>query len=192
MKLWEDCVILYFLPMTIEKCSDQGWRFIDLMLLIIEIMVVETILVEIRVNQKLLLLNCHRIELFYEWSLPNSTVLTDVGGQGQRKSGQLCLVLARPDRQTADRFFSRNPDKIRTADRIETDRVRTDRHRKVIFLKIRTESWHRTKSIQTKSGQKDIGKYFFRKIRTESRQSESRIPDRESGPRESQNRFFRP
>ena len=53
------------------------------------------------------------------------TLLSDVGGQGKRKSGQLCSVLVRPDR-----VFFENPDKIRTPDRIETDRIRTtDRHR---------------------------------------------------------------
>ena len=119
---------------------------------------------------------------------------SDVGGQGQRKSGQLCLVLVRPDRQTADRVFLRNPDKIRTADRIETDRVRTDRHRKAFFSKnpdriqtadkietdrtrtdrhrtacfpkIRTESGQRTESRQTESGQTDT----WQKILTESGQ----------------------
>ena len=30
---------------------------------------------------------------------------SDVGGQGQRKSGQLCPVLVRPDRQTTGRVF---------------------------------------------------------------------------------------
>ena len=50
----------------------------------------------------------------------------DVDGQGQRKSGQLCLVLVRTDRQKTDRFFL----KIRTPNRIETYRIRTaDRHR---------------------------------------------------------------
>ena len=49
--------------------------------------------------------------------------IPDVGGQGQRKSGQLCLVLVRPDRQTTDKVFL----KIRTSVRIETERIRTDR-----------------------------------------------------------------
>ena len=77
----------------------------------------------------------------------------DVGEQGHRKSGRLCLVLVRPnrqlffensghnpdsghnrdrqnaDRKTSDSLFYKNPDKIQTADRIETDRIRTDRHR---------------------------------------------------------------
>ena len=82
-----------------------------------------------------------------------STSKSDVGGQGQRKSGQLCLVLARPDRQTADRVFSRNPDKIRTADRIETDRVRTDRHLTENPDRIQTADGHRTE-FSGKSGQK--------------------------------------
>ena len=60
-------------------------------------------------------------------------VKSDVGGQGQRKSGQLCLVLVRPDRQTPDR----------------------------VFLKIRTKSGHRTESRQTESGQTDIGQDFL-------------------------------
>ena len=72
---------------------------------------------------------------FYLITFSEKDSSPDVGGQGQRKSGQLCLVLVRPDRQTADRVFLRNPDKIRTADRIETDRVRTDRHRKAFFSK---------------------------------------------------------
>ena len=57
--------------------------------------------------------------VYFSWYFP------DVGGQGQQKSGQLCLVLVRPDSQTTDRVFL----KIRTPDRIETDRIRTDRHR---------------------------------------------------------------
>ena len=89
----------------------------------------------------------------------------DVGGQGQRKSGQLCLVLVRPDRQTTDRVFFENPDKIRTPDRIETDRIRTDRHRTGFFTKFRTESGQRTESRQTESGQTDTGQ----RILTESR-----------------------
>ena len=39
-----------------------------------------------------------------------------------------CLVLVRPDRQTLDSLFYRIPARIRTADRIETDKIRTDRH----------------------------------------------------------------
>ena len=57
----------------------------------------------------------------------NYDPVQDVGGQGQRKSGQLCPVLVRPDRQTADR----------------------------VFLKIRTKSGQRTESRQTESGQTD-------------------------------------
>ena len=47
----------------------------------------------------------------------------DVGGQGQRESGQLCLR-----RQTSDRVSSRNPDSGQTPDRI--------------FRKIRTKTRH--------------------------------------------------
>ena len=81
--------------------------------------------------------------------------MADVGGQGQRKSGQLCLVLVRPDRQTTDRFF----------------------------LKIRTKSRQRTESRQKnpdrktsdrKSGQnpdtRQTPDRIFRKIRTKTRQ----------------------
>ena len=71
-----------------------------------------------------------------------------------------------PDGQTPDSLFSKNPDKIPTADRIEVEKIRTDRHRTAFFLKIRTESGQRTDSRQTKSGQTDTGQ----KIRTESGQ----------------------
>ena len=54
----------------------------------------------------------------------------DVGGQEQRKSGQLGLV--RQDRQTTDR----------------------------VFLTIRTKSGHRTESRQTEYGQTDTGQDF--------------------------------
>ena len=56
-------------------------------------------------------------------------VTSDVGGQGQRKSGQLCLVLVPPDRQTdngqhcfynPNRNRTENPDRIRTVDRHRT------------------------------------------------------------------------
>ena len=97
-------------------------------------------------------------------SLVYKTV-ADVGGQGQWKSGQLCLILVQPDRQTTDRVFFENPDKIRTPDRIETDRIRTDRHRTGFFTKFRTESGQRTESRQTESGQTDTGQ----RILTESR-----------------------
>ena len=46
----------------------------------------------------------------------------------------LCLVLVRPNRQTSDSIFYKIPeriltaDSILTADRIETERIRTDRH----------------------------------------------------------------
>ena len=78
---------------------------------------------------------------------------SDVGGQGHRKSGQLCLVLVRPDRQTTDSVFSKIPDRIRTADRIEIDRIRTDRHRTENPDRIRTADRHRTR-FSGKSGQK--------------------------------------
>ena len=38
----------------------------------------------------------------------------------------LCLVLVRPNRQISDSIFYKIPDRILTADRIETDRIRTD------------------------------------------------------------------
>ena len=75
------------------------------------------------------------------------TFSTDVVGQGHRKSGQLCLVLVRPDRQTTDSFFSKILDRIRIADRFETDKIRAERHRTVFFTKIRTELRHRTGSF---------------------------------------------
>ena len=74
------------------------------------------------------------------------TFSTDVVGQGHRKSGQLCLVHVRPDRQTVDSFFSEILDRIRTADRFETDKIRAERHRTVFFTLIRTELRHRTAS----------------------------------------------
>ena len=77
--------------------------------------------------------------------------ITDVGGQEQRKSKPLCPVLVRPDKQTADRVFSRNPDKTWTA----------DRHRKAFFLKIRTESRQLTKSRQIGPGQTDTRQLVF-------------------------------
>ena len=48
-----------------------------------------------------------------------------------------------PDRQTPDNFISQNPDRILTPDRIETDKIRTERHRKVFFTKIRTDTGQR-------------------------------------------------
>ena len=59
-----------------------------------------------------------------------------VGEQGHRKSRQLCLVLWH--------LFSENLDIIRTADGIETDRIRTDRHRTVNPDRIRTADRHLT------------------------------------------------
>ena len=50
--------------------------------------------------------------VYFSWYFP------DVGGQGQQKSGQLCLVLVRPDSQTTDRVFL----KIQKADRIEKEK----------------------------------------------------------------------
>ena len=47
-------------------------------------------------------------------------VNTTDSGQDQDKKN--------PDRQTPDSIFSKNPDRIQTADRIETDRIRTGRH----------------------------------------------------------------
>ena len=73
----------------------------------------------------------------------------DVGGQGKWKSGQFCLVPVRPDRQRADFFY--NSDRIRTADRIDTDRIRTDRHRTENPDRIRTADRHRTR-FSGKSG----------------------------------------
>ena len=85
--------------------------------------------------------------VYFSWYFP------DVGGQGQQKSGQLCLVLVRPDRQTADRVFLRNPDKTRTADRIETNKIRIDRHLTENPDRIQTAVRHWT-GFSGKSGQK--------------------------------------
>ena len=52
-----------------------------------------------------------------------------MNGHGHEFGHELCLVLVRPDRQTSERIFCKIPDRIRTADRIETDRIWTDRHR---------------------------------------------------------------
>ena len=57
------------------------------------------------------------------------------------------------DRQTPDSIFSKNPDRIRTADRTETDKIRTDRHRTENPDRIRTPDRHRT-GFSGKSGQK--------------------------------------
>ena len=58
------------------------------------------------------------------------TFSTDVVGQGHRKSGQLCLVLVRPDRQTTDSFFfensGQNPDSGQIRDRQNPDRTTSD------------------------------------------------------------------
>ena len=69
---------------------------------------------------------------------------TDIGGQGQRKSGQLCLVHIRPDRQTTDRGFL----KIRTKSGQRTESRQTDTGQR-----IRTADRHRT-GFSGKSGQK--------------------------------------
>ena len=57
-----------------------------------------------------------------------SRKLKSVTAQRHRKSGQVCLVLVHPDRQTTDSVFSKIPDRIRT------DKMRTERHRAVFFL----------------------------------------------------------
>ena len=64
--------------------------------------------------------------------------------------------------------FFENPDKIRTADRIETGKIRTDRHRTGFFTKFRTKSGQRTESRQTESGQTDIGQPIFLKSRQQA------------------------
>ena len=69
--------------------------------------------------------------------------MPDVGGQEQRKSGHT------DTRQP----FSLKSDRIRTADRFETDRIRTDRHRTENPDRIRTADSHRT-GFSGKSGQK--------------------------------------
>ena len=61
-------------------------------------------------------------------------------------------MYGRTDRQRTE-FFFENPDKIRTPDRIETDRIRTDRHRTENPDRIRTADRHRTE-FSGKSGQK--------------------------------------
>ena len=40
-----------------------------------------------------------------------------------------------PDRQTPDSIFSKNPDRIQTPDKIETEKTRTDGHRTAFFSK---------------------------------------------------------
>ena len=95
------------------------WNNIDIYLLVEDQVFYET-------EKNRVALICFRHEEGF-WHVFKS--ITDVGGQEQRKSRQLCLVLVRPDRQTADRVFLRNPDITRTADRIETNKIRTDRYR---------------------------------------------------------------
>ena len=76
---------------------------------------------------------CFKMTSFNKFPAPLKWLSAEtVPTQGQRKSGQLCLVLVRPDRQTTDR----------------------------VFLKIRTKSGQRTESRQEKSGQTDIGQHF--------------------------------
>ena len=65
---------------------------------------------------------------------------TDVGGQGYRTSGQLCLVLVRSERQTPDS----------------------------IFLEIQTESGQLSESRQTESGQKTDTGLDFPEIQTKT------------------------
>ena len=94
-----------------------------------------------------------------------------------------------PDGQTPDSLFSKNPDKIPTADRIEVEKIRTDRHQTAFFLKIRTESGQRTDSRQTESGQTDTRQPFSLKSgqnpdsgQIRDRQNLDRqTPDRKSG-----------
>ena len=57
------------------------------------------------------------------------TFSTDVVGQGHRKSGQLCLVLVWPDRQTTDSFFRKfrtDSDSGQIRDRQNPDRKTSD------------------------------------------------------------------
>ena len=58
-------------------------------------------------------------------NLHNKSLLPD-GGQGNRKSGHLCLVLIRPDRHTTDSFFENR-------DRIETGKIRTNTGQKKLI-----------------------------------------------------------
>lgn len=55
----------------------------------------------------------------------------DVGEEGYRKPGQLCHVLVRPDIQTTYSIFLKNPDRIRTANKIDKERIRTNKPRTV-------------------------------------------------------------
>ena len=77
----------------------------------------------------------NRLEL-PEWNFQNPD------GQGQFKSGQVCLVFVRPDRQTMDSFFF-NLNRIRTADRQILDRIRTEwRQQTESRQKILTDAWN--------------------------------------------------
>ena len=104
---------------------------------------------------------------------PDSSVLSLSG----RKDGQ------------RTEFFFENPDKIRTPDKNTTEKIRTDRHRTKKFIGIRTESGHRTKTRQTKSGQTDTGQRILTKSghRTDTRQNFPENPDKNrtrTGPRQ--------
>ena len=69
----------------------------------------------------------------------------DVGVQGQRKSGQPCLVLVRPDRKTTDRVFT----KFRTKSGQRTESRQTESGQRIWIV-----SGQRTESRQEKSRQK--------------------------------------
>ena len=70
----------------------------------------------------------------------------------------VCVQIDYPD---TGQHFSKNSDRIRTADRIETDRILTDRHRAENLDRIGTADRIETDRIRTDTGQK---------IRTESGQ----------------------
>ena len=58
---------------------------------------------------------------------------------GQRQKVQTARSCPCPAGQTDNgQIFFENPDKIRTAERIETGKIRTDRHRTAFFTKFRT------------------------------------------------------
>ena len=73
-------------------------------------------------------------------NLHNKLLLPD-GGQGNRKSGHLCLVLIRRDRHNTDSFFENR-------DRIETEKIRADTGQKTLI-----ESGQQA-GFSRKSGQK--------------------------------------
>lgn len=77
--------------------------------------------------------------------------------QYPEKTGQTCFE-QNPDRQaseTADSLISKHPDRVSTADRIETKQIRRQTPDS-IFSKVRTESGQLRKSRQTESGWRDI------------------------------------